>query len=205
MYVLFSLTALCIWGLGCEQRPELGKSVEFTSQITKEVSITSPEKTITENSNVVEDKSKKNENEKSDQSEENVVEDDENSVQVQEPFDEEPFQLDSSEMGKRGTEVVEIESESEITASNIETVNVASLDLVGSWPVQVIGILGESFPKRAVLRRANGSEISVQAGQFISEEKLVVLAIGRNHVSLAKIHPDGNVATVQQVDLQPLD
>ena len=205
MYVLFSLTALCIWGLGCEQRPELGKSVEFTSQITKEVSITSPEKTITENSNVVEDKSKKNENEKSDQSEENVVEDDENSVQVQEPFDEEPFQLDSSEMGKRGTEVVEIESESEITASNIETVNVASLDLVGSWPVQVIGILGESFPKRAVLRRANGSEISVQAGQFISEEKLVVLAIGRNHVSLAKIHPDGNVATIQQMDLQPLD
>ena len=204
MYVLFSLTALCIWGLGCEQRPELGKSVEFTSQSTKEVSITSPEKTTTENSTVAEDKSKKNENEKSDQSEENVVED-ENSVQVQEAFDEEPFQLDSSEMGQRGTEVIEVESKSEITASNIETVNVASLDLVGSWPVQVIGILGESFPKRAVLRRANGSEISVQAGQFISEEKLVVLAIGRNHVSLAKIHPDGNVATIQQMDLQPLD
>ena len=69
----------------------------------------------------------------------------------------------------------------------------------------MIGILSETFPKRAVLRRANGSEISVQAGQFISEEKLVVLAIGRNHVSLAKIHPDGNVATIQQMNLQPLD
>ena len=76
MYVLFSLTALCIWGLGCEQRPELGKSVEFTSQSTKEVSITSPEKTTTENKTVAEDKSKKNEGEKSDQNEENVVEND---------------------------------------------------------------------------------------------------------------------------------
>ena len=204
MYVLFSLTALCIWSLGCEQRPELGKSIEFTSQSTKEVSITSPEKTTTENSNVAEDKSKKNEKEKSDQNEDAVVEDNEN-PQVQDPFDEEPFQLDSSEMGQDVTEVIEVESKSEGTTSNIETVDVSSLDLVGGWPVQVIGILSETFPKRAVLRRANGSEISVQAGQFISEEKLVVLAIGRNHVSLAKIHPDGNVATIQQMDLQPLD
>ena len=155
MYVLFSLTALCIWGLGCEQRPELGKSVEFTSQSTKEVSITSPEKTTTENKTVAEDKSKKNEGEKSDQNEVNVVENDENSVQAQDPFDEEPFQLDSSEMGQEVTEVIEVESKSEITASNIETVDIASLDLNGGWPVQVIGILGESFPKRAVLRRAN--------------------------------------------------
>ena len=108
-------------------------------------------------------------------------------------------------MGQEVTEVIEVESKSETTASNIETVNVASLDLIGDWPVQVIGILDESFPKRAVLRRANGSEISVQAGEFISEEKLVVLAIGKNHVSLVKVRPDGNVATIQQMDLQPLD
>ena len=131
--------------------------------------------------------------------------DQENPSQEPDPFDEEPFQLDSSEMGQEVTEVIEGETKSEPTTSNMEIVNVATLDLVGGWPVQVIGILNETFPKRAVLRRANGSEISVQAGQFISEEKLVVLAIGRNHVSLAKIHPDGNVATIQQMDLQPLD
>ena len=208
MYVLFSLTALCFWGFACEQRPELGKSVEFTSQSTKEVSITSLEKTITENRDVAKDKSDKNENVESDKNEETVNIDQENPSQEPDPFDEEPFQLDSSEMGQEVTEVTEViedETKSEATASNMETVDVTSLDLVGGWPVQVIGILSESFPKRAVLRRANGAEISVQAGQFISEEKLVVLAIGRNHVSLAKIHPDGNVATIQQMDLQPLD
>ena len=60
MYVLFSLTALCIWGLGCEQRPELGKSVELHRKAPKRYP-TSPEKTTTENKTVAEDKSKKNE------------------------------------------------------------------------------------------------------------------------------------------------
>ena len=205
MYVLFSLTALSFWGVGCEQRPELGKSVEFTSKSTKDISITSTEKTITENSDVAKDKSDKNDNVESDKSEKTVNVDQEKPSQVQDPFEEEPFQLDSAEMGQEVTEVIEVESKSEPTASNTEIITVATLDLVGGWPVQVIGILSETFPKRAVLRRANGSEISVQAGQFISEEKLVVLAIGRNHVSLAKIRPDGNVATIQQMDLQPLD
>ena len=62
MYVLFSLTAFCIWSFGCEQRPELGKSVEFASQSTKEVSTTNIEETSTENSEEAKDKSNEKEN-----------------------------------------------------------------------------------------------------------------------------------------------
>ena len=201
MYFLFSLTALSLWSTGCEQRPELGKSVEFTSQSTTTII----EKTITEDSDVVQDKSDKNENVKSDKNEKTVNVDQESLSQETDPFEKETFQLDSSQMGQENAEVIEVEIKSEATTPNLETVDVSSLELVGVWPVQVIGILSETFPKRAVLRRANGSEISVQAGQFISEERLVVLAIGQNHVSLAKVHPDGNVTKIQQMDLQPLD
>ena len=205
MYFLFSMIALSFWGVGCEQRPELGKSMEFTSQSAKDISVTKVEKIITENSDVVKDKSNKSDNVKPSQKEEVLNTDQEGPSSTQNSFDEEPFQLDSSEMGQKSIEVIEVETNLEKTTSNIANINVSSNELTGGWPVQLIGILGESFPKRAVLRRANGSEISVQAGQFINEDKLVVLAIGKNHVSVAKIHPDGNVATIQQMDLQPLD
>ena len=205
MYVLFSLSTLLFFGVGCEQRPELGKSVEFASEKTKEISV--EELVNTE----VQTETKTSENVASKNSEEEVQsqtsdkkESDKESDKESNFFEEDSFQLDSSEMGGDTPSKSTTDITKTIVIDNVVDANqTSSLIKSDSWPIQVVGIL-DSVPKRATLRRSNGSEISVQAGHVLGEERLVVLAIGKNHVSLAKIHPQGDMTTIQQIDLQPL-
>ncbi len=132
---------------------------------------------------------------------------------VQDPFAEDEFTIASSNMGKEepSTTTAPIQKNNiESSANSVqENINIPtelhSPTLVAeNWPVQLVGILGDATPKRALIRKANGMEISVQAGAILQEENLVVLAIGKDHVSVAKIHPQGDVTSIQQIDLQPL-
>ena len=189
MYVLFSLSTLLFLGIGCEQRPELGKSVEFASEKTKEISVEEPVNTEVQ----TETRTTTSENVDSENSEEEVqseTSDEKEADKVSDSFEEDSFRLDSSDMGKLNTSPKNAPEPTQ----NPEIVNAIDANQPTSliknqvWPIQVIGIL-DSTPKRATLRRSNGSEISVQAGHVLGEERLVVLAIGKNHVSLAQIHP----------------
>lgn len=62
--------------------------------------------------------------------------------------------------------------------------------------VRVVAVLLEVQPPRAILGMADGTEHVVTPGAMIPSEGLVVLAIGRDAVQIAKVSPSGYAAAV---------
>ena len=63
----------------------------------------------------------------------------------------------------------------------------------------------DKYLKKLHVVFADGKELTVQAGHLIEQEKMVILAIGKQHVSAAKIEAQGDVTSIQQINLQSLN
>lgn len=73
-----------------------------------------------------------------------------------------------------------------------------------SFGVRVVATLLDLQPPRAVLGLPDGSEEVVRPGTMLPEHGLVVLAIGRDAVQLARITPEGFHASVQTDTIRAL-
>ena len=67
----------------------------------------------------------------------------------------------------------------------------------GSWGVRLLATVHDVQPPRAMVALPDGTEIVVQPGQMLPEHHLVVLAVGRDAVQLARITPQGFYARVE--------
>ena len=65
-----------------------------------------------------------------------------------------------------------------------------------TFGVRVLATLLDMSPPRAVLGLPDGTEQVVQPGAMLAEQRIVVLAIGRDAVQLAEITPQGFYAAV---------
>ncbi|MEZ4321559.1 MAG: hypothetical protein R3F61_29065 [Myxococcota bacterium] len=65
------------------------------------------------------------------------------------------------------------------------------------WGVRLVSTLVELQPPRAVLGLSDGSEVVVQPGTFLPDQRLVVMAVGRNAVQVSRVIPDGYQARVE--------
>lgn len=74
----------------------------------------------------------------------------------------------------------------------------------GSFGVRVLATLVDVQPPRAILGLTDGSERVVQAGAILEDHKLVVMAIGRDVVQLARVVPQGFYARVDTQDVRSL-
>ncbi len=73
-----------------------------------------------------------------------------------------------------------------------------------SWGVRVLATLHDVQPPRAVLGLPDGTEEVVRAGAMLPDHRVVVLAVGRDIVQLARVNPDGFSARVESLTLQSL-
>ena len=69
--------------------------------------------------------------------------------------------------------------------------------LGGSWGVRVISTTPSAQPPVAVLGFGTGEDRAVRPGDLIEEHRLVVMAIGRDAVQVARIVPEGDHARVE--------
>ena len=219
MYFLLSLLSVSFWG--CEQRPNLGQPVileENTKELTTQEQPSQDDQAIQNNStdgtSNGESTSHSSDESKSvgqnpkhlDKSDPDVVSQN-SQVPVSndsDSFAEEPFTLKSSDMGVSSISEKEIQIKSADKISETNTTTAIAGITGTSWPIQLITIT-DTYPRRAILRLAEGKELTVQAGHLLEQEKLVILAIGKTHVSAAKIEAQGNETSIQQIDLQSLN
>ena len=214
MYFLFSWLSLSFWG--CEQRPELGKPVILSQNIT-ERGVQEGSSDEEDSNTLLESDSKKttpssddsknipknpstNDTKSSTAKSSDVKSDQPLDKNIIDPYTQDTYSIDSSEMGT--TTKTEDVSETEMEVIDIRS-QIQQSALV-SWPIQLIAIT-DTTPRRAILRFANGKELTVQAGHIIEEEKIVILAIGKQRLSAAKIEAQGDVTSIQEIDLQALN
>ena len=69
------------------------------------------------------------------------------------------------------------------------------------WPVRLVATLPAAQPPRAILGLPSGEERVVAPGSILPEQGLVVLAVTRDRVQLAKITPAGDHATIDAIEL----
>lgn len=67
----------------------------------------------------------------------------------------------------------------------------------GSWGMRVVATLHDVQPPRAVVAMPDGAELVVQPGQMLPNYRMVVLAVGRNAVQVARVTPQGFYAKVE--------
>lgn len=75
--------------------------------------------------------------------------------------------------------------------------------MAGSWGVRLVSTLPDTQPPRAVLALGAGGEVVVEPGTMVPSAHLVVLAIGREAVQVARILPEGDHARVETAVLWP--
>lgn len=66
-----------------------------------------------------------------------------------------------------------------------------------NWGVRLVSTLVDTQPPRAVLGLADGKEVVVKPGSFLPDQRLVVMAVGRNAVQVSRVVPDGYQARVE--------
>lgn len=69
------------------------------------------------------------------------------------------------------------------------------------WPVRLVKTVPESQPPRAILGMPDGREVVVTPGALLPDQGLVVLAIGRTTVDVARVTPAGDHAAVTSLTL----
>ena len=72
------------------------------------------------------------------------------------------------------------------------------------WGVSLVSTVIDTQPPRAILGLPDGTEVFVTPGSFLPEQRLVVMAIGRNAVQLSRIVPQGFSARVETQNLTSL-
>ena len=73
-----------------------------------------------------------------------------------------------------------------------------------NWGIRLVSTLVDTQPPRAVLGLADGQEIVVKPGSFLPEQRLVVMAVGRNAVQVSRVIPDGYQARIETRTLSSL-
>ena len=73
------------------------------------------------------------------------------------------------------------------------------------WPMRLVKTEMQLNPPRAILGLPNGEEIVIRSGTFIDDYKLVVMGIGTRSVSLAKVLPQGDHASIETIQLFSLN
>jgi hypothetical protein len=73
-----------------------------------------------------------------------------------------------------------------------------------SFGVRVLAVVLDVQPPRAMLALPDGREVVVQPGTMLPADGLVILAIGRDAVQVAKFTPAGYYATVQTYTVQAM-
>lgn len=73
------------------------------------------------------------------------------------------------------------------------------------WPVRLVSTTPTAQPPMAILGFANGETVAVFPGTMVPAHNLVVMAIGRNTVEVARIAPNGDHALVSQTTLRALN
>jgi hypothetical protein len=73
-----------------------------------------------------------------------------------------------------------------------------------SFGVRVLAVVLDVQPPRAMLALPDGREVVVQPGTMLPADGLLVLAIGRDAVQVAKVTPSGFYATVQTDTVQAM-
>jgi len=69
--------------------------------------------------------------------------------------------------------------------------------LEDAWGVRLISTIHDVQPPRAVLALPSGEEVVVQPGSMLPNAHLVVMAVGKTAVQVAKITPQGFYAKVE--------
>ena len=75
---------------------------------------------------------------------------------------------------------------------------------LGQWPVRLVRTLPDTQPPRAILGLPSGQELVVSPGSMVPDHGLVVMAVGRDSVQLAKVDARGDSAAVSTVTLSAL-
>ncbi len=76
--------------------------------------------------------------------------------------------------------------------------------LPAEWGVSLVSTLIDTQPPRAVLGLPDGTEVVVTPGTFLNDQRMVVMAIGRNAVQVSRIVPQGFSARVETQNLTSL-
>jgi hypothetical protein len=76
--------------------------------------------------------------------------------------------------------------------------------LPAEWGVSLVSTLIDTQPPRAVLGLPDGTEVVVTPGSFLPDQRMVVMAIGRNAVQVSRIVPQGFSARVETQNLTSL-
>jgi hypothetical protein len=74
----------------------------------------------------------------------------------------------------------------------------------GVWGVRLVSTISESQPPSATLAFADGKPVAVTPGQLLPDAGIVVLAIGRDQVQLARVVPEGDHAKVETLLLEAM-
>jgi len=72
------------------------------------------------------------------------------------------------------------------------------------WPVRLVRTLPDTQPPRAILGLPDGTEIVVRPGSMVPDQGLVVIAVGREQVELARVTAMGDYASVSSLTLSSL-
>ena len=64
------------------------------------------------------------------------------------------------------------------------------------WPVRLVSTVPDAQPPRAILGMPDGREIVASPGTMVPELGMVVMAVGRGQVEVARIQAQGDHATV---------
>lgn len=71
----------------------------------------------------------------------------------------------------------------------------------GAWPLRLVRALPDTIPPRAILGLPDGREVVVSPGTMLPEVGVVVMAVGRERLQVAKIAAVGDHAAVQEITL----
>lgn len=74
----------------------------------------------------------------------------------------------------------------------------------GSFSVRLLATLHDVHPPRAIIGMPDGTERVVQPGVILEAERLIVMAVGRDVIQLARVVPQGFYARVETQDVRAL-
>lgn len=69
------------------------------------------------------------------------------------------------------------------------------------FPLRLVKTIPEAQPPRAILALQDGREVVVTPGQLLPDPGVIVLAIGRDNLQLARVEPAGDKANISALTL----
>jgi hypothetical protein len=72
----------------------------------------------------------------------------------------------------------------------------------GGWPMRLVRALPDTNPPRAILGLPDGREVVVSPGTMLPEHGIVVMAVGRDRLQVARIDAAGDHAAVTELSLE---